>query len=175
MKSSLLLGILVLLSGSSALASPCGEIRPEWSTCSRDSECVVEQEACYFQAAFRKEHLERVQKYNACIRPMIRCAPAPKEDAERTQAACVSGFCEAVRPGGQGVPHAHDFCIRDTDCVPITMLNHSCRHVDPKATEVCPSVNRKYAEELGMIDCAESVPCRAATEIRCESSRCVSR
>ena len=67
----------------------------------------------------------------------------------------------------------HDDCVVDEDCVVITEIKQFCRHLDPKSTETCPVINRKYAGEIGAVDCYRSVGCRAVTNIRCQQNRCV--
>ncbi len=66
-----------------------------------------------------------------------------------------------------------DDCRSDSECVSITSVSPSCRHVDPKSREVCPGVDRKRAAEYGRVACAISNPCRAAAAYRCRSGSCI--
>lgn len=68
-----------------------------------------------------------------------------------------------------------DACSADSDCVSIATVSPACRHVDPKAAQVCPGVDRRRAAEYGRVDCAVSNPCRAAAGYRCSEGRCKAR
>ena len=72
-------------------------------------------------------------------------------------------------------PPTHDDCITDNECVPITSIKQSCRHVDPQAEYICPAINSKYAKEIGAIDCARTVGCRSAVQVACINGKCVAK
>lgn len=113
---------------------------------------------------------------------MIRPDPLPLALALAAALACVSPASvaagnppRAAETGATGIDHAGDACTVDADCVSITTVSPSCRHVDPKAAQVCPGVNRRRAAEYGRVDCAVNNPCRAAAGYRCSQGRCKTR
>ena len=79
-------------------SAPCLEYSNEWEACSADEDCVIELSACYFVSAYNKKYLHSVQEHNHCIRPMIKCAPPPPDDKQKTKAVCREKKCLAVKP-----------------------------------------------------------------------------
>lgn len=93
-------------------------------------------------------------------------------------APCGAAESSAARPpatNAAGIAASGDACSVDADCVSITVVSPSCRHVDPKAAQVCPGVDRRRAAEYGRVDCAVNNPCRAAAGYRCSEGRCKTR
>ncbi|TXG78564.1 MAG: hypothetical protein E6R11_04610 [Rhodocyclaceae bacterium] len=89
--------------------------------------------------------------------------------------AADGGAARKSAPAAAGLTQSGDACSADSDCVSIATVSPACRHVDPKAAQVCPGVDRRRAAEFGRVDCAVSNPCRAAAGYRCSEGRCKAR
>ncbi len=85
-----------------------------------------------------------------------------------TGAFLLLGGTAVASPGD----HPLDDCKSDTECVDITTLSQGCHHIDPKAKDACPVVNRKYKVEITSVDCFRSVPCKPNAAVWCRNGTC---
>lgn len=87
--------LLLFVGFKTAVAGTCksGDIK-NWKTCKADADCAVGENMCYGWEAYNKDYLGKVDDYNRCMRPAIKCARYKGPGKAELKALCRQEKCE---------------------------------------------------------------------------------